>query len=68
MAVKPDVFPVVQEMNTTPKGDDLMQIKRRGQLTEPWLLLFGADYDAGRRYLFKAVVIHPLPWTGPLPE
>lgn len=59
---------VAAEMKVDGNGRDVMEIRRNARLTEPWLLLFGVDYDEGRRVSLKAMAMDPGRWTGPLPE
>lgn len=68
LAVPSDAVPVATALKTNAEGKDVMQMKRGGKFTEPWLFLFGSGYDANRRYSLRALVLHPQPWTGPLPE
>lgn len=70
VAADADKIPVVTEINPGADGRELMVIKRRVGLKEPWLFVFGAEYDhfQGRRHAVKALVINPVRWTGPQPE
>ncbi len=68
LAVPSDAVPVATAMKTNAEGKDVMQMKRGDNFTEPWLFLFGAGYDANRRYSLRALVLHPHPWSGPFPE
>ncbi len=68
LAVDVDESPIKATIKPGRKGGEVMMIHRRGALIEPWLILFGADYDQGRRRSVQALVLDPARWTGPLPE
>ncbi|MBL9210751.1 MAG: hypothetical protein JNL92_09815 [Opitutaceae bacterium] len=42
-------------------------VATRKNLSEPWVFLFGADYDGERRVAIAGIMVYPTQWTGPLP-
>ena len=54
-------------MRQSPDGKDVMTVQRRG-LTEPWLYLFGVEYDSDQRFGINVMLLTPAAWTGPMPE
>ncbi|MBL9202179.1 MAG: hypothetical protein JNL39_16840 [Opitutaceae bacterium] len=49
-------------------GDKTVLKVSRGRLAEPWLCVFGANYDDDRRVILTSMVLNPTRWQGPLPE
>jgi hypothetical protein len=48
-------------------GKEVMTAKRL-TLTEPWLYVFGVEYDSDRRLAVSSMVLNPERWSGPLPD
>lgn len=67
IATAPNDVAVTTKMKTTAEGKDVMVI-HRGKLREPWLCIFGVEYDEERRSVLTSLVLNPAPWSGPLPE
>ena len=57
------------EVELVPGAGDKTVLKvNRGRLAEPWLCVFGANYDDDRRVILTSMVLNPTGWPGPLPE
>lgn len=56
------------EMATASGGKTVLKVSRNATLTEPWLMIFGIPYDAGRRVNLTSAWVTPERWAGPLPD
>lgn len=65
-AVPPDSAGVAWEIAKRSDDRDVLMAERK-DLREPWIFLFGSDYDAERRVAIAGIAIYPTAWTGLLP-
>lgn len=61
-----DAAAVTWEVEDRGEGRSVLVAERKS-LREPWIFLFGADYDDERRVALAGVMVSPTRWTGPLP-
>lgn len=60
-------LPLSIEMAASDDGRTTLKISRRHAFTEPWICIFGAAYDADRRFVVTSLRVSPERWSGPLP-
>ena len=66
VATPADAAAVTWEVEDRKDGRNVL-VATRKNLSEPWVFLFGADYDEERRVAIAGIMVYPTQWTGPLP-